>query len=51
MPNAVYGGWERSLYDFEDAPPRSQILRRKYDVLEALGEPLGIETPGDPRQR
>jgi acid phosphatase len=51
MPNAVYGGWERSLYDFDDALPRPQVLRRKYDALEALDEPLAIETPGLPRQR
>jgi hypothetical protein len=48
MPNAVYGGWERALYDFDGALRRPQILRRKY---EALDEPLAIETPGSPLQR
>lgn len=48
MPNAVYGGWERALHDFDAALPRSQILRRKY---EALDESLDIETPELPRQR
>jgi len=41
----------RSLYDFDDALPRPQVLRRKYDALEALDEPLAIETPGSPLQR
>jgi acid phosphatase len=51
MPNAVYGGWERSLYDFDGTLLRPQVLRRKYDALEALDEPLAIETPGSPLQR
>ncbi len=51
MPNAVYGGWERSLYDFDAALSRAQVLRRKYDALEAPDEPPGVETPGHPRLR
>jgi acid phosphatase len=34
-PNPVYGGWERSLYDFDSGLSRPQILRRKYEALEA----------------
>jgi hypothetical protein len=51
MPNAVYGGWERSLYDFDDVLSRPQILRRKRDALEVLDQPLAVETPDLPRQR
>lgn len=51
MPNALYGGWEQSLYDFDDGMPRPQVLRRKYDVLEALDEPPAMGAPGLPRQR
>jgi acid phosphatase len=36
LPNAVYGGWERSLYDFDDALSASEMRQRKYDALEAL---------------
>jgi 5'-nucleotidase (lipoprotein e(P4) family) len=33
-PNSVYGGWERSLYDFDGSVPRPLKLRIKYDALE-----------------
>ncbi len=37
LPNANYGGWERAIYDWNDALPRPQKLRKK---LESLRRPL-----------
>jgi acid phosphatase len=36
IPNPIYGGWERSLYGFDEDLPRPQVLRRKYEALDAL---------------
>lgn len=33
LPNADYGGWERALFEWNDAMPRSQKLRRKFEAL------------------
>jgi 5'-nucleotidase (lipoprotein e(P4) family) len=48
LPNPFYGGWERSLYDFDEDLTRQQILRRKFDALEAPDTPPAVETPGLP---
>lgn len=34
LPNVVYGGWERAIYDFDSSLSRDEILRRKFDALE-----------------
>ena len=34
LPNMVYGGWERAVYDFDITLPRDEKLRRKYDALK-----------------
>jgi 5'-nucleotidase (lipoprotein e(P4) family) len=51
IPNAFYGGWQRTLYGFDEGLTRQQVLRRKYDVLEALDEPPAMQTPGLPGPR
>ncbi|MCM2370188.1 5'-nucleotidase, lipoprotein e(P4) family [Aporhodopirellula aestuarii] len=33
LPNASYGGWERSLYDWNDAAEDALKLRKKYEAL------------------
>jgi acid phosphatase len=33
LPNANYGGWERSLYYFQDALPHETKLRKKHEAL------------------
>jgi len=50
LPNLYYGGWERSLYDFDEDLTRPEVLRRKLDALDALDEPPAPETPGAPRR-
>ena len=34
LPNAIYGGWERSLYGFDYRLAPGEILRRKHSQLE-----------------
>ncbi|MFG0254500.1 MAG: 5'-nucleotidase, lipoprotein e(P4) family, partial [Rhodopirellula sp. JB053] len=34
LPNPNYGGWERSIYDWEDAADDAVKLQRKYDSLQ-----------------
>jgi acid phosphatase len=34
LPNPIYGGWERSLYEFDYRLAPSEILRRKHSQLE-----------------
>jgi acid phosphatase len=36
LPNPIYGGWERSLYEFNNQLTPSEILRRKHSQLETL---------------
>ena len=36
LPNPIYGGWERSLYGFDNRLGPGEILRRKYSQLETL---------------
>jgi 5'-nucleotidase (lipoprotein e(P4) family) len=36
LPNPIYGGWERSLYGFDNRLSPDEILRRKYSRLETL---------------
>ncbi|MDH3717150.1 MAG: 5'-nucleotidase [Planctomycetota bacterium] len=33
LPNADYGGWERALFDWDDAAPASQKLEKKHSHL------------------
>ncbi|EMI40349.1 5'-nucleotidase, lipoprotein e(P4) family [Rhodopirellula sp. SWK7] len=33
LPNANYGGWERSIYDWNDSADDEVKLRQKYDAL------------------
>jgi 5'-nucleotidase (lipoprotein e(P4) family) len=35
LPNPIYGGWERSLYEFNSRLTPAEILRRKHSYLEA----------------
>lgn len=34
LPNMVYGGWERAVYDFDSSLTHDEILRRKFEALE-----------------
>lgn len=34
LPNPIYGGWERSLYEFDNQLEPTEILRRKHSQLE-----------------
>ena len=36
LPNPIYGGWERSLYEFNNQLTPSEILRRKHSQLETF---------------
>jgi predicted secreted acid phosphatase len=36
LPNPIYGGWERSLYEFNNQLAPSEILRRKHSQLETF---------------
>jgi len=36
LPNPIYGGWERSLYGFDNQLDPTEILRRKLEQLETL---------------
>jgi acid phosphatase len=35
LPNPAYGSWEGALYGYDQALPRSEILRRKYEQLDS----------------
>ncbi len=50
LPNADYGGWERSLYDWNDAAADTLKLQRKYDSLNDARDPADMEMTVDESQ-
>ena len=45
LPNADYGGWERSLYDWEDSATDAIKLQRKHQALESAEDETAADVP------